>query len=164
VCLGPLLRDDAPLLFNWRDTLALAHANGAYRPVDQIAFDGWFNAGGDASRVVFAIRRQPELRLLGFIQLTNIQAAVRSAELGVMIGPPADRNQGYGQEAVRLLLGHAWRDLNLQRVMLHVVGENPGAVQAYRKAGFALEGVMRRAAYVDGGFRDVTIMACLREL
>jgi RimJ/RimL family protein N-acetyltransferase len=161
ICLGPLLRNDAPLLFNWRNTLAVARSNGPFRPIDQVGFDGWFNAGSDPTRVVFAIRLKPDLRLLGFVQLTDIRSAARSAELGIMIGAEEDRNKGYGQEAVRMALGYAWRDLNLQRVFLHVIGAHPAAVRAYGKAGFEIEGVMRRAAYGDGHYSDVTIMGCL---
>jgi RimJ/RimL family protein N-acetyltransferase len=43
-----------------------------------------------------------------------------------------------------------------------VVGDNPRAVRVYDKAGFEVEGVMRRAAYVNGGYQDVTVMAALR--
>lgn len=164
VCLGPLMRDDAPLLFNWQNTLPLAHANGAYRPMDQLKFDAWFNAGSDPTRTVFAVRQVPGLRLLGFVQLTNILPHVGCAELGVMIGAEADRNKGHGQAAVRLAVDYAWRELNLQRIGLYVVGDNPRAVRAYAQAGFEIEGLMRRGAYVDGGYRDITVMSCLRPL
>ena len=163
VCLGPVLAGDAPLLFNWCNTLALAHANGAYRPMDEARFSGWLTQfATDPARLLFALRDRADLRLMGYLQLTDIQAAARVAELGVLIGDPADQGRGFGQQAVALAAGFCWRELNLQRLTLRVIGDNPRAIAAYAKAGFAVEGVMRRAAYADGAHRDVTIMGLLR--
>ena len=163
VCLGPVLNGDAPILFNWANSLDLVRCNGPYRPTDQTKFNQWFaGIGHDATRVVFAIRRQGDLRLLGFVQITDIQPAPRSADIGVLIGDPSDRGQGFGQESMILALGFCWRDLNLRRVSLSVVGDNPRAIHVYGKAGFQLEGVRRGAAYLDGRFHDVTLMAILR--
>ena len=164
VCLGPVLQSDGPLFFNWLNNLDLAHGNGAYRPTDQARFDQWFGGiSHDNSRVVFGVRLRGDLRLMGYVQLINIQSVARTAELGVLIGEPGDRGQGFGQEAVRMALGFGWRDLNLQRVSLFVIGENPAALRAYAKAGFQVEGTLRRASYVDGAFRDITVMGVLRE-
>jgi RimJ/RimL family protein N-acetyltransferase len=163
ICLGPLLRDDGPLLFGWLNTLSVGHFNGSYRPTDQVKFDQWFaGTGADPSRVVFAIRRKSDLRLLGFVQIVDINAAHRTASLGILIGAANDRGQGFGQEAIRLAVDFGWRDLNLQRLTLFVYGDNPRAARAYQNVGFQIEGTMRRAAYVGGLFHDITIMGMLR--
>jgi len=163
VCLGPLLHADTPAVFNWLNTLALAYLNGPYRPTDQISFDGWLSSlGKDRSRVVFAIRSHGDLRLMGYVQVVNIHPVFRSGELGILIGDERDRGKGCGLEAVRLMLGHCWNDLNLNRVTLYVYGDNPRAVHVYRKAGFEDEGRLRQAAYVDGQFVDVAVMGILR--
>ena len=163
VCLGPLLHGDAPLMFNWLNTLTLAHQNGTYRPNDQMAFDRWFAAlGDDRSKVMFGIRAREDLRLLGYIQITNIHAVCRTAELGILMGSPDDRNKGFGQEALRLALAFCWNDLNLNRLTLYVHGHNPAAIHAYEKVGFVTEGRMRQGGYVDGNFVDITVMGLLR--
>jgi RimJ/RimL family protein N-acetyltransferase len=96
------------------------------------------------------------------VHLTGIHPVIRACELGIAIGDPADRGQGYGSEALALALRFCWRELNLQRVALTVLSHNPDAVRLYARAGFVVEGVMRRASYADGAFRDVTVMAALR--
>jgi len=165
VCLGPVLTEDAPKLLNWSNSLGLCHANGPYRPCDQGRFDEWFfGIAKDNSRVVFSIRRLSELRLIGYLQLVNIQPVHRTAEIGILIGGDADRNQGCGQEALKMAIAYSWRDLNLQRLSLTVVGDNPRAIHAYLRAGFSMEGLMPRAVYVDGRYQDVTAMGLLRPL
>jgi len=163
VCLGPLLHVDGPAMFNWLNTLSLAHLNGSYRPQDQAGFDGWLSSlSSDRSKVVFAIRNQGDLRLLGYVQIVNINPVCRTAEMGILIGEAGDRGKGLGQEALRLALGHCWNDLNLHRVTLHVHGENPVAIHAYAKVGFIEEGRMRQAGYVNGRFVDIVVMGTLR--
>jgi RimJ/RimL family protein N-acetyltransferase len=163
VCLGPVLNGDAPLLFNWFDSIELVRTSGPYRPTDEAKFNQWIvGAGQDPSRVLFAIRKTGDLRLLGYVHLSGIHPVFRCAELGIAIGAPADRRQGYGSEAMRLAVAFCWRELNLQRVSLAVLSNNPDARRLYARAGFEAEGLLRRAAFADGGFRDVTVMAVLR--
>jgi RimJ/RimL family protein N-acetyltransferase len=163
ICLGPLVRSDGPILFGWLNKLAPARLNGAYRPNDENKFNLWFSrVGEDPARVVFAIRLKRDMRLLGFVQFTEIDPAYRTAALGILIGAESDQSQGFGQEAVRLAVQFGWEDLNLQRLSLFVFGDNPRAVSAYLKVGFEVEGTMRRAAYTGGKFLDITVMGLLR--
>ncbi|MGH2343629.1 MAG: GNAT family N-acetyltransferase, partial [Chloroflexota bacterium] len=55
-----------------------------------------------------------------------------------------------------------WRHLNLERVWLHTFKHNERAIRTYAGAGFKREGVLRRAAYIDGQWVDVVVMARLR--
>ncbi len=163
VCLGPILQADAAVIFNWLNTVSLMYLNGNYMPVSQRSFDEWFGGiGKDPSRVVFSIRKQGDLALLGYIQLTEIHPVFRSAVVGIVIGDPANRGKGYGQEALRLCIGFCWKDLNLQRLSLLIVGDNEPALRAYRKAGFEREGVFRRAVFADGAYKDASVMGLLR--
>ena len=163
VCLGPVLNGDAPLLFSWFDNLDMAAANGPYRPASEAKFSQWLQgAANDPTRVLFVIRKRIDMRLLGHVHLSNIQTAMRSADIGLAIGQPADRGQGLGPEALRLAVRFCWRELNLQRVGLTVLANNPWAQHVYEKAGFEVEGRLRRATYVDGQFHDVIVMGLLR--
>lgn len=163
VCLGPMFQTDAPILFKWRNRFELMQLDGLYRPVSQHSFEEWFNSiGKDPLRVVFAIRRQGDLAFLGYVQVINIQPVFRSAEIGIMIGEAEHRGQGFGQEALRLCINYCWRELNLQRLSLMVVGENPVAVHTYQKVGFECEGVLRRSIYRNGAYADAIVMGLLR--
>jgi RimJ/RimL family protein N-acetyltransferase len=67
-----------------------------------------------------------------------------------------------GTAAIRQLVEFGFRDLNLNRIALHVFATNTRAIHVYEKIGFSREGLLRQAAYVDGGFLDVVLMALLR--
>lgn len=72
-------------------------------------------------------------------------------------------NQGYGSEAVRMLLKHGFDTLNLNRIFLRVFEDNPRAIRAYEKVGFVHEGRLRKAKYRDGQYLDILLMSVLRE-
>jgi RimJ/RimL family protein N-acetyltransferase len=76
----------------------------------------------------------------------------------------ANRGQGYGKEATALALAYCWNRLNLNRVQLVVFGHNARAARVYAAAGFEREGLLRRAAFVDGEWIDLVIMAVLRPM
>lgn len=163
VSLGPLVAADAQAMFNWMNDPAIAESNGVWRPTDGMDFTSWFQTiGKDATRVTFAIRTTAEPRLVGYLSIMSIHAVFRSAELGVTIGAEADRGKGLGREAMELAMAYCWDSLNLERLSLRIYGDNPRAVRCYQSAGFRLEGVQRKAAWLNGRRLDVTLMGALR--
>jgi diamine N-acetyltransferase len=87
---------------------------------------------------------------------------VAAAEFGIVIGDKSYWNQGYGTEAVRLLVRFGFHTLNLNRIFLRVYETNPRAIRAYEKAGFTSEGRERQAEFRNGKYIDVLRMSILR--
>lgn len=110
----------------------------------------------------FIIEKADTKKAIGSCQLLNINWIHRNAELQIRIGEGGFQGKGYGSEAVRLLVDFGFKDLHLHRIYLHVFSSNARAIKAYEKCGFEREGVLREAAYIDGGFVDVVAMAILR--
>jgi RimJ/RimL family protein N-acetyltransferase len=151
-------------LFNWINDREQVLNNSAYRPIHENQHHAWFNAIQQRQdTVIFGIRRCDSDRLIGSCQLHNIHPVYRNAELQIRIGEVAERGQGFGTEAVRMLLDFAFKDLNLHRVYLHVFASNAAAIRAYEKAGFHREGLLRQHAHIDGNYVDVVPMGILRE-
>ncbi len=161
--LSPIRSGDSETLFRWINDRDLVLFNAGFRPVHAAQHAAWMKAAAarpDAA--IFAIRLKRGDRLIGVCQLHSISAVHRNAELQIRIGDAASRGQGYGVEAVRLLVDFGFRDLNLHRIWLRVFGTNTRAIRTYLAAGFAREGVMRDAAFIDGRFVDVVVMGRLR--
>jgi RimJ/RimL family protein N-acetyltransferase len=112
--------------------------------------------------MVIEIRQAEEWLMVGNCGIHQIDWRCRSAELGIFIGEKGYWNQGYGTEAMRLLLKHGFETLNLNRLALDVYENNLRAVRSYEKAGFVHEGRKRQAVYMDGRYMDLLIMSVLR--
>ncbi len=160
----PCRADDLPLLHAWINDRELVVLSAPYRPVHFSDHEAWWaSVSSDPSVELFAIRLLDDDRLVGTCQLLAIDHRHRSAELQIRIGEPDARGRGLGTEAVGLLLRHAFADLDLRRVSLHVLASNAPAIAAYEKSGFVREGVLREAAYIDGRREDVVVMSVLAE-
>ncbi len=163
ISLGPFVPEDCAAVFCWMNDVAAARLDFAYRPLDMMAHQQWWQGlGKDQSKVVFAIRKLTEPGIIGFVQIAAMNSVHRSAEMGIRIGEEKNRGQGYGTEALRLAVGFCWNHLNLNRVQLTVFKHNLRAIVAYQAAGFRREGRMRKAAFIGGKWVDLIMMAALR--
>jgi diamine N-acetyltransferase len=84
-------------------------------------------------------------------------------ELGISIFDPAYLGQGYGREAVRLLLDWGFRIQNWRKIWLSVLGSNERALRSYRAVGFVEEGRQRQHDYHNGAYHDLVLMGVLRD-
>ncbi len=163
ITIGPVVPEDFGPLFCWANDVTAARLDLAYRPVDMMAHQQWWNSlGKDPSKVVFAIRKTTEPAIIGYVQIAGINSVHRSAELGIRIGAEKDRGQGYGREALVLAVAFAWDHLNLNRVQLIVFKHNLRAIAAYKAVGFKKEGLLHKAAFIGGEWVDLLLMAALR--
>jgi RimJ/RimL family protein N-acetyltransferase len=164
ITLTPLRPGDLPEMYDWINNRGLVILNGPYKPVSAAQHEAWFNGIQQRADVaIFAIRLLEDDKLIGSCQLHSINHTHRSAELQIRLGDTSQHGKGYGTEAVLLLLEFAFKDLNLHRVYLHVFSSNLAAIRVYKKTGFVKEGVLREAAYIDGEYKDVAVMAMLQE-
>lgn len=122
----------------------------------------WFE-DADRSRdsFTFAIRPLYTEELLGIVDLDTIQWTHRTAWLAIAIGEPDNRGQGYGTDAMHLLLRFAFDELNLHRLQLTVFEYNRRAIRLYERLGFVREGVFREALLRDGRRWDMYLYGLL---
>lgn len=100
---------------------------------------------------------------IGTAGLHGVNWTEGSAEFGISIGEKDRWNQGYGTEALDAICDFAFGSLRLERVELQVFAPNTRAQRSYVKAGFRMEGTLRRAMFAEGDFWDVHVMALLRD-
>lgn len=152
------------LMHEWINDREQVLLNAPYKPVPEAQHKEWFEAIQRRNdTVIFGIRLVEGEKLIGYCQLHQINYVYRSAELQIRLGDVAERGQGHGTNAVKLLLRFGFRDLNLHRVSLHVFSNNRPAIRVYEKAGFTYEGLLRQQAHVDGQYVDVMVMGILRD-
>ena len=111
----------------------------------------------------FAIRTLEDDRLLGDITLSVINRGSHEAFVGIAIGERGFWGQGYGTDAMRLILRYGFMELNLRRISLTVFEFNQRALRSYEKAGFQLEGCQRQSMQREGRRWDILYLGILRE-
>ena len=110
---------------------------------------------------IFSIIDRATDELIGRCLLFNINPVDRNAMLGIVIGEKAYWGQGYGQEAIRLLLDFGFNLLNLNNIMLGTFEFNQRALACYQKVGFKEIGRRRQARIIGEKKYDVILMDIL---
>lgn len=101
-------------------------------------------------------------QFVGACSLQHIDMRNRHAELGIFMASRESRGQGYGLDAVRLLLKYGFEVLRLDKIHLGVYDFNEGGLRLYERIGFRYEGCLRQMIYYEGRYWDEWAMGILR--
>ena len=93
-------------------------------------------------------------KLIGTVGLEHFNYIDRSAVLGIFIGESDFRSNGYGSEAIKLLLEYGFKYLNLHSIRLNLLSINERAHKCYLKCGFKDTGCSREAIFLNGKYYD----------
>jgi len=62
-----------------------------------------------------------------------------------------------------MIVDFAFNKLNLNKVYAYVLAFNERGKKAFEKAGFPVEGILKRDRFINGEYTDVFLMAILKE-
>jgi RimJ/RimL family protein N-acetyltransferase len=158
--------DDIPRFATWLNDQEVRQYLTIYLPFSLAEEHNWYDnmlkRPGEEHPLAIDIKPQTGDWLhVGNIGFNQVDFVNRSAEIGIFIGEKQLWNQGYGKDAMALMVHHGFMNLNLHRIYLHVYESNPRAVHSYEKAGFVHEGRLRQAKYQNGRYVDVLVMSVL---
>jgi diamine N-acetyltransferase len=160
-------REDLPRFVDWLNDPNVRRGLILHLPMSLAQEQAWFEDMIKRPQAeqpfVIELKLGSEWVMIGNCGVHQIDWRCRSATLGIFIGEKGYWNQGYGTEAMQLLIKHGFENLNLNRLALDVYEDNLGAIRAYEKAGFVLEGRKRQAMYKDGRYLDILVMSVLRD-
>jgi len=111
--------------------------------------------------LAMAVHIRDSGRLIGSCAFSQLDGDNGSALYHITIGEADVWGHGYGTEATRLMVDHAFRVLGLHRVALSVFAFNERAIRSYEKVGFVVEGRSREAIRRDGRWWDELQMSIL---
>ena len=166
VYLRPAERSDIDLFVRWfndaETTRYLAMVGPMGHAAEERWFDGMLERQGKRD-YHFVICLLADGRPIGTAGLHQVDAESGSAAFGISIGDAADRGKGHGTDALNAIADFGFGELRLERLWLDVYEPNAPAQRSYHKAGFILEGTMRRAHLRHGEWLNVQRMSLLRD-
>ena len=112
------------------------------------------NAEKNTDKRTFNIVSLEDDKLVGTVGLESINWIERSAVLGIFIGDNDFRSNGYGTEAIKLLLEYGFRYINLHSIRLDLLSVNERAHKCYLKCGFKDTGASREQIFLNGKYYD----------
>lgn len=135
------------------------YQDGPMRPDEIERFFAARALGPDS--LAMAIHVRDDDRLIGSCAFSQLDADNGSALFHITIGERDAWGHGFGTEATRLMIEHAFGTLGLHRIALAVFEFNERAIRSYRRVGFHDEGRAREAIRRDGRWWDELQMSLL---
>jgi RimJ/RimL family protein N-acetyltransferase len=135
------------------------YQDGPMRPDEIERFFVARALGSDS--LAMAIHLAADDRLIGTCALSQLDSDNGSALFHITIGEKDTWGRGYGTEATRLMIDHAFGTLGLHRIGLTVFSFNERAIRSYRSCGFVVEGRAREAIWREGRWWDEISMSIL---
>lgn len=121
----------------------------------------WFHGKNDEVREDCVIEYQGIP--VGLIGLLAIDKVSQKAEFYISMGETAYKRKGIAMAATRLILEHAFSELQLNKVYLNVDAENLAACALYEKSGFHCEGYFHEDMLHHGRLIDRKRYAMLKK-
>ncbi|KAG1797743.1 acyl-CoA N-acyltransferase [Suillus plorans] len=106
----------------------------------------------EGSALWFSLVRKKSWDYIGFCCINLLEAKNRDARFW---------GKGYGTEAARFTVNHAFKQFGLQRIFLDITEGNARARTVYTKLGFKEEVRKRRGNWIDGHWEDIIAMGAL---
>lgn len=100
--------------------------------------------------------------LAGEALLWGIDLHNRSAHVGISLLPQF-RGRALGTDVVRVLCHYGFGLRGMNRLQVDTLADNHAMLRAASRVGFTREGVLRRAAWVDGAFVDEVVLGLLAQ-
>jgi diamine N-acetyltransferase len=162
--LRPIEAEDLPFIRRWANDPEVRRLTGEALPMSKAGADEFLErVRQDKERVWFVVVLKENDRVIGEAGLLRMFHPWRNTDLSIIIGDKEAWGQGYGTQAILLLLDYAFGYLGFHRVSLGVVGFNERALRFYEKVGFKREGLQRDGYYHDHAFHDFVMMSILED-
>jgi len=167
ISITPIKREYIESFIKWLNDPEITQYLTIYLPLTLMEEEEWLeNLKNRQNTIHFSIvisKENNSGKLIGNCGIHNIDWKNRFGEAGIMIGEKEFHNQGYGTEAMELLLEYAFNTVNLNRIELNVYDYNTRAIKLYKKLGFTEEGRRRQFMWNKGSYHDAILMGMLTE-
>ena len=120
----------------------------------------------NAGSFMFAIMKGNNLNTsehIGNIKLGPIDWLHRFSSVGLLIGEKRLWGQGYGTEAIKIVVKFAFETLNLHKLTAGCYKENIASIRAFQKAGFTVEGELKSQYLLEGKYTSGILLGLVNE-
>jgi RimJ/RimL family protein N-acetyltransferase len=115
---------------------------------------------GEGDKIVLALERRDDLRLVGEVSLIWRSVADQQAELGYILHPDV-HGQGYATEAGQALLAFGFEVMGLHRIHARCDARNAASAAVMTRLGMRREAHFRGHAQVKGQWAEELVYAVL---
>ena len=131
-------------------------------PISDERQEKWFEMVSNYTskeHVRFAI--EYEGKCVGMAALSSIDYKNSHADIDIKLVADV-RGKGIGSKTIEMLKKYAFEELNLNMLISEVIEDNEASKGMFEKAGFSLDGILRKRIYKSGRYRAQCIYSILK--
>jgi diamine N-acetyltransferase len=91
---------------------------------------------------------------IGLIDIFDFDPFHKRAGIGIVIKNEADKNNGFGSEALQLLIDYVFKTLYLHQVYANISNNNTASIKLFEKFKFTLMGVKKDWNFSNNKYSD----------
>ncbi len=157
ISLRALEPDDIDFLYTLENNTNVWEISGTLLPYSKHILKKYIE---NAHRDIYEIK---QLRLcicdhnkkaVGLLDLFDFDPKNRRAGVGVIIFADANKNKGYGQEALILLEAYAKKSLELHQLYANILDDNAASIHLFEKMKYTLVGSKKDWILSEGKFKN----------
>jgi RimJ/RimL family protein N-acetyltransferase len=158
-------RSDLKQLMEWRNNTEFRKHFREYRELNMALQERWFEQKvlNDPTTMIFSIRRLEDNELLGCCGFVYINWVHRHADLSLYVGwnNAYIDDEGYADEACRILLNYGFKELCLNKVWTEIYEFDDKKKLLYDRFEFHQDGLLRENYFYDGKWWNSRILSLL---
>ncbi len=159
--LRPIEIDDLDVLYEWENDTENWHTSNNLNPhsrffLEQYILNAQNNIYEDKQLRLVIINTNGREQI-GIIDLFDFDPHHRRAAVGIILAPEK-RKQGYGSEALDMLIVYADKILNLKQLHCGVGIDNHHSVKLFQNKGFQITGTRKAWRLHEGNWKDEHFM------
>ncbi len=156
-------KDDLGLLVNWSNNPDFMGEFWDYFPLQRSRLEIEGVIESNLFEAEYFLIEKKDGTIIGYVNhFSMLHPLGKLLEIGYVIAPN-ERGKGYCTEAVRLILDYLFLSRSAQRIQASTHIDNKASQRVLEKVGFQREGVMRKALFNKGSWKDGVLYSILRE-
>ena len=138
--------NDAQLMLKWENNPENWAVSNTLVPFSEHLILQYVNSAQDifeTKQLRFIICVTDTDKPIGTIDLFEYDPLNQRAGLGVLIDEVSERNKGYANEALKLMIRYSWDRLNLHGLFCNIFESNEHSIKLFQKNGFVQTGIKK---------------------
>lgn len=117
----------------------------------------------EAKQLRLAICKNDSFQAIGLIDLFDFDAKNKRAGIGILIQKEENRQNGFGRQALELLIHYAFERLEVHQLYANIATINEASIALFTTFGFECVGIKKEWNFQNGIYSDEALYQLIRK-
>ncbi|WP_276974575.1 GNAT family protein [Flavobacterium filum] len=117
----------------------------------------------EAKQLRLAICKNDSFQAIGLIDLFDFDAKNKRAGIGILIQKEENRQNGFGRQALELLIHYAFERLEVHQLYANIATTNEASIALFTTFGFECVGIKKEWNFQNGIYSDEALYQLIRK-